>query len=196
MTASDFTSLCGKFLIAMPGMGDERFEKSVVFVCAHSEEGAMGFIVNQSLDNPTISDFFRQLEIIEEAEMIKVPEQILGDTLHVGGPVEPGRGFVLHSGEYDSKSTLEVASDICLTATLEILRAIATGNGPENCLIALGYAGWSAGQLEDEISSNGWLLAEADSKIIFGSQNEAKYNQVLAALGIDPILLSSQSGHA
>ncbi len=196
MAASDFTSLCGKFLIAMPGMGDERFDKSVVFVCAHSEEGAMGFIVNQALESPTVSDFFRQLEIIDEAELIQVPEHILGDTLHVGGPVEPGRGFVLHSGEYDSKSTLEIGADVCLTATLEILRAIATGNGPDKCLIALGYAGWSAGQLEDEISSNGWLLAEADSKIIFGCKNHQKYERVLSALGIDPVLLSSQSGHA
>ena len=156
----------------------------------------MGFIVNQSLDNPTIPDFFQQLEIIEESELIKVPDHIVGDTLHVGGPVEPGRGFVLHTREYDSKSTLEVSSDVFLTATLEILRAIATGNGPENILIALGYAGWSAGQLEDEISSNGWLLAEADSEIIFQCDNNDKYEKVLSALGIDPILLSSQSGHA
>lgn len=196
MFQQEMTDMSGKFLIAMPGMGDRRFEKTVIYLCAHSEEGAMGFIVNRTMDTPTITDFFGQLEIISEEEKIFIPDELAKRRLHVGGPVEPGRGFVLHTPEFESDTTLEISRSVCLTATLEILRAIATGKGPENCVLALGYSGWAHGQLEEEISSNGWLLCDADEAILYDDNNETKYDRALAKLGIDPRLLSFDSGHA
>lgn len=196
MSEEAFPSLCGKFIIAMPGMGDVRFDKSVIYICAHSEEGAMGFIINQKLDNPKVPDFLCQLEIITEEERHKLPQHSLNKTMQSGGPVEPGRGFVLHSPDFTSDSTVEVNGDIRLTATLEILRAIATGSGPDASFIALGYSGWSAGQLEDEIASNGWLVADAKEDLIFDTNNETKYTRSLKILGIDEALLSTSSGHA
>ncbi len=196
MITGSFPSLCGKFLIAMPGMGDARFDKTVIYVCAHSDEGAMGFIINQTLDNPKVPDFLCQLEIITEEERHELPQHALKKNMHSGGPVEPGRGFVLHTQDFESASTVEVHGGVRLTATLEILRAIATGNGPELSLMALGYSGWSAGQLEDEIVSNGWLVADAEESIIFDQKNETKYSRSLRLLGVDEALLSSSSGHA
>ena len=196
MSDGAFPSLCGKFLMAMPGMGDTRFDRTVIYICAHSEEGAMGFIINQTLESPNISDFLCQLEIITEEERGKLPENISKIEMSAGGPVEPGRGFILHSPDFDSESTVKVHGDVCLTATLEILRAIATGKGPKLCFMALGYSGWSAGQLEDEIASNGWLSADADERIIFDQKNETKYNRSLKLLGVDESLLTSSSGHA
>ncbi|MEM9279842.1 MAG: YqgE/AlgH family protein, partial [Pseudomonadota bacterium] len=137
-----FPSLCGKFLIAMPGMGDSRFERSVIYICAHSPEGAMGFIVNRTMDSPTVLEFLEQLEIIAEAEKDKIPIELSAGLMHVGGPVEPGRGFVLHTSDFESSSTVEVRENVSLTATLEILRAIAVGKGPEKTILALGYSGW------------------------------------------------------
>ncbi len=196
MIAKSFPSLCGKFLIAMPGMGDARFDKTVIYICAHSDEGAMGFIINQVLDSPKVSDFFCQLEIISEEERHELPQDAFKTMMHCGGPVEPGRGFVLHSPDFTSESTVEVNGDVRLTATLEILRAIATGKGPKSCLMALGYSGWSAGQLEDEIVSNGWLIADAEDSIIYDQKNDTKYTRSLKLLGVDEALLSSNSGHA
>ena len=193
---SDFPSLCGKFLIAMPGMGDNRFERSVIYICAHSNEGAMGFIINRVMDAPTVPEFLKQLEIVSSDEdNILVPE--LDNThMHVGGPVEPGRGFVIHTNEFDSQATITVRGRVCLTATLEILRAIATGRGPEKSMIALGYSGWAAGQLEDEITSNGWLTVDSDEAILFDSALDQKYAASLALLGVDEKLLSTTAGHA
>lgn len=196
MSEEKFPSLCGKFLIAMPGMGDARFDKSVIYICAHSDEGAMGFIINQTLDNPKVPDFLCQLEIITEEERHQLPDTALNKLMNSGGPVEPGRGFVLHSPDFNSESTVEVDGNICLTATLEILRAIATGQGPEASFLALGYSGWSAGQLEDEIASNGWLIADATEELIYDTKNQTKYTRSLRLLGIDEALLSSSSGHA
>ncbi|PCI04229.1 MAG: hypothetical protein COB78_07830 [Hyphomicrobiales bacterium] len=189
-------SLTGQFLIAMPGMGDQRFEKSVIFVCAHSEDGAMGFIINQSMVSPNIVEFFAKLEIITDEEQGTIDEKLAGRSLNMGGPVEPGRGFVLHTPDYESDTSLKIGDDICLTATLEILRAIATGRGPERVLLALGYSGWGAGQLENEIISNGWLNCDADHDILFDQNHETKYQRALAILGVDPLLLSSEAGHA
>lgn len=193
---ASFPSLCGKFLIAMPGMGDQRFERSVIYVCAHSEEGAMGFIFNQILDTPTMTDFFNQLEIVSEDETEIISAELASTTLFVGGPVEPGRGFVLHTPEYDSESTLHVSDGVKLTATLDILRSIAIGNGPKRSMIALGYSGWAAGQLEDEIVSNGWLTADADDGILFETPINERYDASLKLLGIKPTALSSDVGHA
>ena len=193
---SSFPSLCGKFLIAMPGMGDQRFERSVIYICAHSEEGAMGFIFNQVLDTPTMTDFFNQLEIVSEDETGIISEELASTNLFVGGPVEPGRGFVLHTSEYDSDSTLHVSDNVRLTATLDILRSIVTNKGPGKSMIALGYSGWAAGQLEDEIVSNGWLTADADERIIFETPVSERYDASLKLLGIKPTALSSDVGHA
>jgi putative transcriptional regulator len=189
-------SLRGQALIAMPNMGDPRFEKSLIYICAHSSEGAMGFMVNRTLDRPDFPDFLEQLGIITEREKASLPTPVRDCELFSGGPVEPGRGFVLHSPDYHSESTLKVDSEISLTATLEVLRAIATGNGPHSAIIALGYSGWAGGQLEEEIAANGWLTAQCGSDLIFASDHDLKYERAMRVLGVDPLLLSSQAGHA
>ena len=189
-------SLEGNFLIAMPGMGDARFEKSVIYICAHSQKGAMGFMINRTLDSPSIGEFFTQLEIVKEEESADLAKNYQNIQLCSGGPVEPGRGFVLHSSEFKRESTLVVDDNVCLTATLEILRAIVTGKGPEKTLLTLGYSGWAAGQLEQEIVSNGWLICPAASSIIFSGNHSGKYQKALQLLGVDPLLLSGDAGHA
>jgi len=186
----------GKFLIAMPAMGDTRFEKSVIYICAHTEKGAMGFIINRALNTPPISEFFTQLGIVNDEETDQLAANLKSIQLYSGGPVEPGRGFVLHSPEFKGDSTLEVDENVYLTATLEILRAIATAKGPKKILLALGYSGWASGQLEEEIVSNGWLISSAESSVIFGRNNAVKYQQALNILGVDPMLLSTDAGHA
>lgn len=192
----NYASLEGKFLVAMPGMADKRFDKTVIYLCAHSEEGSMGFIINKPLPQPNPEDFFRQLNIILEGEEIDFSNTPLSLGLYNGGPVEPGRGFVLHSSDYEAETTIKVDENVRLTATLEILRKIATSVGPEKFFIALGYSGWSAGQLEEEISANGWLVTEADPEIVFGYKAEEKYDRVMAMMGINPSLLSADAGHA
>jgi putative transcriptional regulator len=186
----------GNFLIAMPGMADSRFEKSVIYICAHTGKGAMGFIINRSLHKPTIGEFFSQLGIINENEADDLVPNIKNIQLCSGGPVEPGRGFVLHSPEFNGESTLIVDKNVSLTATLEILRAIVTGKGPRDILLTLGYSGWASGQLEKEIVSNGWLICRSDSSILFTEKNSLKYERALNILGVDPMLLSTDSGHA
>ncbi|MFK7903305.1 MAG: YqgE/AlgH family protein, partial [Nitratireductor sp.] len=183
-------------LVAMPRMGDARFEKSVIYICAHSEEGSMGFIINKPIEKTTSADFLTQLNIISEDEDHKLSPILSERFVHSGGPVEPGRGFVLHTPEYEGDSTIKVSKDVYLTATLEILREIAVGRGPKKYMLALGYSGWSAGQLVDEISSNGWLVTEANLDAIYGEDHDAKYDFVLKEMGIDPRLLSSDTGHA
>lgn len=189
-------TLDGQFLIAMPNMGDGRFERAVIYICAHSQEGAMGFVINRTLEAPSVPDFLRQLSIITEEEQEGLPTALQAASLHSGGPVEPGRGFVLHSPEFMTETTLPVSEDICLTATLEILRAISTGKGPAKSLLALGYSGWASGQLEQEIAANGWLTGPADKSILFDCENELKYERALEKLGVDPLLLSGDAGHA
>ncbi|PLX44662.1 MAG: hypothetical protein C0605_02200 [Hyphomicrobiales bacterium] len=186
--------LNGKMLIAMPGMGDPRFVRSLIFICAHSEEGAMGIVINKSVSGISFEELLRQMEILPET----APEGSVPDMqVHFGGPVEMARGFVLHSADYFSESaTLPISDHVGLTATLDVLRAIAEGCGPAECLLALGYAGWAPGQLESEIQANGWLTCDADMGLIFGPDLEAKYDSALASLGIDPSLLSSEAGHA
>jgi putative transcriptional regulator len=183
--------LGGKLLIAMPGMGDPRFEKSVVFLCAHSDEGAMGLIVNKPMAELSFSELLAQLEIPRApgARDIRV---------HFGGPVEHARGFVLHSGDYNagSDTTLRVDSRFGMTATLDILEAIAGGRGPAESLLALGYAGWGPGQLESEILQNGWLTCDAAPEIVFGAADSTKWERALNTLGIDPLMLSSAAGRA
>ena len=155
---NDTSYLDGQMLLAMPGIGDPRFERSLIYVCAHSEDGAMGIIVNRHADDISFPDLLERLGIITNGEQIDLPNNVQEMYVHVGGPVETGRGFVLHSNDYFvADSTLPIGSAIGLTATLDVLRAIAEGDGPEQFLLALGYSGWGPGQLEAEILSNGWL---------------------------------------
>lgn len=181
-------SLTGRFLIAMPQMGDPRFARSVVFLCAHGDEGAMGLIVNKVADGVGFDDLLDQLGI--EGATINAL------TIHNGGPVETGRGFVLHSRDYFDEGSVGVTDNIALTATIEVLRAIAQGGGPRKRLLALGYAGWGEGQLESEIQANGWLIADADEHILFDEDLERKWDKALAKLGVDPAALSGASGRA
>ncbi|HWW47794.1 MAG TPA: YqgE/AlgH family protein [Xanthobacteraceae bacterium] len=189
--------LDGQMLVAMPVMDDERFSRSVIYICAHSAEGAMGIIVNRPARSIDFADLLVQLEIIDKADQIKLPEGT--ETLKIlkGGPVETGRGFVLHSSDFFIKNaTLPINEGICLTATLDILKAIASGGGPKQAILALGYAGWAPGQLESEIQSNGWLHCPADEDLIFGSDVEDKYERALRKIGIDLGNLSNEAGHA
>lgn len=182
--------LDGKLLIAMPGMGDPRFDKTLIYMCAHSEDGAMGLIVNKPAVDLKFSDLLEQLNIAPAKSLRPIK-------VHFGGPVEHGRGFVLHSKDYTAKdTTLEVNEEFGMTATLDILEDISQGNGPDACLLALGYAGWGPGQLEDEIRANGWLICDADSALIFSDNNEDKWNGAIESLGFDPRLLSAEGGSA
>lgn len=187
--------LDGQILVAMPGMADERFARSVIYICAHSADGAMGIIVNHPAQRVTFSEILVQLDVMEVAGAL--PDQVGAVPVVKGGPVETGRGFVLHSSDYFvDNSTLPIADGVSLTATLDILRAIAEGKGPQRAVLALGYAGWSPGQLETEIQANGWLNCKADASLIFDPTLDNKYDRALAKIGIDPSLLSTEAGHA
>jgi putative transcriptional regulator len=189
--------LDGQMLIAMPAMHDERFARTLIYVCAHSSEGAMGIIVNQPAGNIKFPDLLVQLEVIPATERIELPTKAEDVQVLKGGPVETGRGFVLHSADYFiENSTLPIDEGICLTATLDILKAIARGSGPASAVLALGYAGWAPGQLEHEIQENGWLHCAADSELIFGNDIDGKYDKALHKIGIDIGMLSSEAGHA
>ncbi|MHC5654579.1 YqgE/AlgH family protein [Stappia sp. ICDLI1TA098] len=190
-------TLAGQFLIAMPQMADSRFAHTVIYLCAHSPEGAMGIVLNQKAPSLTFPDLLRQLEIIDAGADIVLPAPADRMEVHRGGPVETGRGFVLHSQDYlAAHSTMPIHDGICLTATLDILRAIVDGKGPSRAMLALGYAGWGAGQLETEIQENGWITGPADSEIIFDPATETKWDRALANIGIHPAMLSSEAGHA
>jgi putative transcriptional regulator len=184
-----------QFLIAMPGMKDDRFARSVIYICAHSEEGAMGLIINQT-QPLRFPDLLVQLGILNEQEAIRLPAPTRDFVVRNGGPVDRSRGFVLHSDDYMVESSLPVSEDICLTATIDILRAISSGRGPQKALMALGYSGWGAGQLEHEIAENGWLTCPANMDLLFDSDIDRKYDRILASIGIDLVRLSHFAGHA
>jgi putative transcriptional regulator len=189
--------LDGQLLIAMPGMSDERFSRTVIYLCAHSAEGAMGIILNKPAPDLRLPDLLVQLEIVPESDAIMLPAQVEQMQVLMGGPVETSRGFVLHSPDFFiEQSTLSIDPEICLTATIDILRAIATGRGPRNAMLALGYAGWGAGQLEGEIQQNGWLNCPADPSVVFDFAIEEKYERAMRVIGVDPAMLSSSAGHA
>ncbi len=184
-------------LIAMPAMGDERFSRSLIYICAHSSEGAMGIIVNHPAPNINFSDLLVKLNVIPAADVIQLPTRAGVVKVMRGGPVETERGFVLHSDDFSiENSTLPIDEGICLTATIDILKAIARGEGPDSAILALGYAGWAPGQLETEIQGNGWLHCTADPELIFGANIGGKYEQALKKIGIDLGMLSSEAGHA
>jgi putative transcriptional regulator len=189
--------LDGQMLIATPTMLDERFTRSVIYMCAHSSEGAMGIVVNQAAANISFPDLLVKLNVIPAADLIQLPSRAGGVTVLKGGPVETERGFVLHSADFFiENSTLPIDEGICLTATLDILKAIARGDGPASAVLALGYAGWAPGQLEIELQNNGWLHCSADRDLIFGTDVGVKYDRALQKIGIRPGMLSSDVGHA
>ncbi len=195
MTKSPY--LDGQLLIAMPGMSDPRFDRSVIYLCAHSEQGAMGLIINKATPMMSFGELFAQLDIRSEDGLIEPPEELMARPVLFGGPVEQGRGFVLHTSDYfTADSSLPVADNIALTATVDILRAMASGKGPQRAMLALGYAGWAPGQLENEIQLNGWLTCQADEELLFGIDVDTRYEAALRKLGIDPAMLSSEAGHA
>lgn len=173
----------------MPQMRDPRFARTVVYICAHTAEGAMGLVVNRVLDALTFPDLLEQLDI----ESTPLCEQI---RIHFGGPVEAGRGFVLHSTDFIQESTLKVDDRVALTATIDMLRAIAEGRGPQRSMLALGYAGWSAGQLDGEIRENVWLNTPADDDLLFGNDLDQKWESAMTKMGIDLRMLSGDAGHA
>jgi putative transcriptional regulator len=183
-------SLTGQLLVAMPQMQDPRFARSVVYICAHSgDEGAMGLVVNKLLSSLTMDELLSHLKL--EATRLNRARPV-----HFGGPVDPGRGFVLHSPDYREDATLVVGEEFAVTATLDILRAIGRGEGPRRSMLALGYAGWAPGQLDAEMQANGWLSVAADADLVFDDDFDAKWRRALAKLGIDLTLLSTEAGHA
>lgn len=182
--------LDGKLLVAMPSMGDPRFDRSVIYICAHSADGAMGLIVNKPARDLSFRDLLEQMDIEAQAPLDEV-------AVHYGGPVEHGRGFVLHSRDYGSaEGTLAVDDDIAMTATLDVLEDIALGTGPKRSILALGYAGWGPGQLESEIRANGWLTTEGAADLVFAPNNASKWQAAMDQIGIDPRMLSAEGGTA
>lgn len=187
--------LNGQLLLAMPSMTDQRFANAVIYICTHTEEGAMGLVINKPCDNIDFPDLLKQLTI--EHLVKEPPEKSLKKIpLHEGGPVESGRGFILHSADYVQETTLIVSETIALTATIDILTAIAHEDGPQDYLIALGFSGWGKGQLESEIRSNSWLTIEADEELVFRTDLDLKFPRAMTKLGVDLSMLSSQSGSA
>jgi putative transcriptional regulator len=196
----DNNYLAGQFLIAMPGMMDPNFEKSVIYLCAHSEEGAVGLVINQRAPDITFSDILEQLDISADPKLQFTADRANREgnkAIMLGGPVETERGFVLHSTDYLNEGvTLLTNPSIGLTATLDILRALNDGSGPQQSLLAIGYSGWGPGQLEDEIQANGWLNCDVDEDLLFDRDYETKWDRAVKSLGIDPALLSLDFGHA
>ena len=190
--------LDGQFLIAMPAMSDKRFARSVIYMCAHSVQGAMGLIVNQRASHITFPELLGQLSIAgSETGDDGLEPDLVDLDVHVGGPVERGRGFVLHSSDYfAADSTLPIDEGVSLTATVDILKAIANGKGPNRAILALGYAGWRPGQLESEIQANGWLHCPPDVDLLFDRDLDQKYERAMSKIGIDPSHLVSEAGHA
>jgi putative transcriptional regulator len=188
-TQSHSGYLTGQFLIAMPTMADPRFERTVIYVCVHNAEGAMGLVVNRLVESLTFEELLEQLDIPS-------PRSDDAIRVHFGGPVESGRGFVLHSTEYLNDGTVVMDDGIGLTATVDILRDIAGGEGPRDTLLALGYAGWGPGQLDAEIQENAWLTVRANAELLFDHDLDQKWDRAVGELGFDPMLLSTASGRA
>ncbi len=189
MSEEDQSYLTGQCLIAMPALRDPRFARTVIYICAHNADGAMGLVLNRLIGSVTFPDLLSQLDIENLGHAGNQP-------IHFGGPVEQARGFVLHSDDYAKEETLKIGGGIALTATIDILRDLAAGGGPEDCLLALGYAGWGAGQLDEEIQRNDWLNVEPDEALLFGPDLDNKWERAFAKLGFDPSRISGEAGHA
>jgi putative transcriptional regulator len=195
--STDGSSLAGQLLVAMPTMRDKRFVRSVIYMCTHTSDSAMGLILNQRAPHIDFPDLLEQLGIVPGQSEQSIPPEVLDMEVHIGGPVDAKRGFVLHTADYMvDKTTMVIDNRICLTATVDVLKAIAAGRGPRQALLALGYAGWGAGQLDAEIQANGWLHCPADPNLIFGRKLEAKYELAMSKIGIDMSHLVSDAGHA
>ena len=189
-------SLRGQFLVAMPDMGDERFRETVIYLVGHGDEGAMGLVINQSLEDMRFADILEELKLGDKDELIRLPDRVKNRQVLRGGPVQKSRGFVLHSSDYFRVgNSYEVTDEISLTATLDILKAIAFNDEPSDALFALGYCGWSPGQLETEIQGNGWLTVPFSRELLFGMPVEHRYDAALARLGITRATLSASAGH-
>ncbi len=189
MPMSFSTTLTNHFLIAMPGLRDPNFSRTVTYICEHSDQGAMGIVINRPMD-------IRLGEVLSQLDIDSDDPRVLGATVYLGGPVQPDRGFVLHTAGESFESTLSITPDISVTTSRDVLEAIAAGRGPQRSLVALGYAGWAGGQLEDEIGANSWLSGPADDHIIFRLPNEARWLAAAQLLGVDLNLLSAEAGHA
>jgi putative transcriptional regulator len=190
-------SLKGQFLVAMPGMGDERFRETVIYVVGHGDEGAMGLVINQPVEDMHFSDVLEELGISENDEAIRMPDSVREREVLRGGPVQKGRGFVLHSPDYFREgNSYAVNDEICLTATLDVLKAMAYRNAPADAVFALGYCGWAPGQLENELALNGWLTVPYSRDLLFGTALSARYDLALSQLGITRATLSGAAGHA
>lgn len=182
--------LAGRLLLAMPAMGDPRFHKAVIYMCAHDENGAMGLVINHALPGVDLSQLLEQLNITPDKERTS------DKPVMSGGPVETARGFVLHSNDFSQSDTIRIDDNFSVTGTIDALKAIASGEGPDNMLFILGYAGWSAGQLDQEIQQNAWLIADPDPDLIFAASPEEKWTRAIKKLGIDPGMLSGEAGRA
>ncbi len=189
ISGGDERYLTGRLIVAMPNMMDPRFARTVIYLCAHSEEAAMGLVVNRLIGSITFPDLLEQLDIDAGGAGRDIP-------IHFGGPVESGRGFVLHSPDYRQEGTLQVSEGVSLTATVDILRDMADGRGPDRSLLALGYAGWGRGQLDAEMQSNSWLHVDPDDDLVFDDDLEGKWERAIAKLGFDFSMLSGDAGHA
>jgi putative transcriptional regulator len=181
--------LTGQLLIAMPAMTDPRFSQTVIYLCAHTPEGAMGLVLNKPIQRPSFDDLLKQLEVAPTPPARRI-------RLCVGGPVDNARGFVLHTTDWTGEGSLRVNDALALTASLDVLKAIAEGGGPREGILALGYAGWGPGQLDAEIQQNAWLSVSADETIVFDGDHDTKWRRALGKLRIDPLLLSGAAGHA
>ena len=188
-TSPDNFHLTGQLLIAMPTMEDPRFSQSVIYLCAHTDEGAMGLVVNRPLASPTFEDLLRQLDVAPAPPARQI-------ALCDGGPVDGARGFVLHTADWTGDGSLQVNDSIALTASLDVLQAIAAGHGPREGFLALGYASWGAGQLDEEMQANAWLTAPATVDLVFDDDHTTKWRRAFATLRIDPLQLSGRAGHA
>ena len=195
-SASEF-SLSGQLLVAMPSIGDSRFDRTVIYICSHTDKGAMGFVINRPADEIAFIDVLRQLKIIEEDGQINLPEKAREIQVVHGGPVETSRGFVLHTLEPEPfLGVVKIDGTIRLSANMDILHAVAKGDGPERVVFALGYSGWDAGQLEAEIQQNGWILCPSSDDLLFDDDFETKYERALAMIGVDLGMLSTDTGRA
>ncbi len=187
----------GQLLIAMPGMEDPRFARAVIYMCSHSVNGAMGIVINRPADHFSFPELLMQLNVIPSDEALVAPEHLNRIKVMVGGPVEGSQGFVLHTPDYQlDGATMTIDDGVCLTATVDILRAIARGAGPRHAILALGYAGWGAGQLESEIQANSWLTCPASPDLLFRSAVELRYDMALRSIGVSLEQLSSAAGRA
>ena len=187
------TYLTGKLLLAMPGMKDPRFHNAVIYMCSHDEQGAMGLVINHVVPGMGFKDILKELPLESE---IEIDPAALSIPIMLGGPVDAGRGFLLHSGDFSDAQTIVVDKNFSVTATLDAIRAVAAGEGPDKKLFILGYAGWSAGQLDEEIQGNSWLVADSDPALIFNAPNGEKWQKAVSGLGFDPAMLSSNAGRA